>query len=140
MSKTPEQWVKKYSERTSVAGEAYKEGVQNPKRGPATAAIAARAVWVRKMAEKSTQDKWEGGLRKVGDNGVIEAAVTKGADRYVPGVQASINKVQEFAAAFAPHLAEGQRKIQAMPKGTLADSKARASAMIDHNAKFRFKK
>jgi len=140
MVKPVDRWVKRYEERTAVAEEDYRWGVQNPKRGPASAAIANRKVIEEKMRRKETWDKWEAGLRFVGDEGVIKAAVEKGAPRYVPGVKASLDKVRDFATKFAAHLEAGQKKVWAIPKITIEDSIKRAAEMIRHNAQFRYKK
>lgn len=140
MVKSVESWLRKYEERATVATEDYKRGVANPKRPPATAAIQARKAIEAKMRSKETWDKWESNLRQVGDDGVIRAALEKGADRYAPGVRAGLPKVQQFAQQFSTHLEAGQKKVLAMPKITLDDGIKRAEAMIRHNAGFRFKK
>ncbi len=139
MVKDVSRWVGKYEQRASVAEDDYRHGVQNPKRGPASAAIANRKAIEAKMAAKSTWDKWESKLRAVGDEGVIKAAVEKGAPRYVAGVRAGLPKVQRFAEQFSAHLEAGQKAVLAMPKITEADSEARMIAMSRHNRKFRFK-
>lgn len=140
MVKPVDKWVGKYSDRASVAEGDYEYGVRNPKRPPVSAAIANRDALQKKMAMKETWDKWEAGLKFVGDAGVMNAAATKGKERYVSGVRAGIDKVRDFASKFASHLEAGQRKVWAMPKVTTEDSVNRAAAMIRHNATFRYKK
>jgi len=140
MVKAIDKWVKKYEDRASVAEDAYRDGVQNPRRPPASSAIAARDAWVKKLAMKETQDAWEDGLRTVGDAGVIDAAVKKGSVRYVDGVRAGVPKVRDFATKFAAHLEAGQKKVLSMPKVTLQDGINRATEMIKHNANFKYKK
>jgi len=133
-------WLKKYEARTAVAVDDYKWGVKNPKRPPATTAIEFRDVLEKKMAAKETWDKWEDALKFIGDEGVIEAALEKGAGRYVPGVRFGLPKVKSFAEAFSPHLAEGVKKALAIKKVTLEDAIERAATIIRHNAEFRYKK
>ena len=140
MVKPVSRWVDKYEARATVAEDDYVYGVRNPKRPPASTAIANRSTLEAKMKLKSTWDKWEDSLAYVGDAGVIDAAATKGKERYVPGVRAGIDKVRAFANDFSKHLETGQATVLAMPKVTLADSVNRAKAMIEHNAKYRFKK
>ena len=140
MAISTDRWLRKYESRTAVAEDDYRFGVQNPKRPPASAAIGARKTLETKMSSKATWDKWEAALKYVGDDGVIKAAVEKGAPRYVPGVRASLDKVRDFASKFAPYLEAGQKKVLSMPKVTLDDSIARSAAMIRHNAGFRYKK
>ena len=140
MVKPITRWVDKYEARATVAKEDYVYGVRNPKRPPASTAIANRATLEAKMAMKSTWDKWQDSLNFVGDAGVMEAAATKGGDRYVPGVRASIDKVRAFAADFRTHLETAQATVLAMPNVTLADKIARATKMIELNAGYRYKK
>lgn len=140
MVKPVSRWVKKYEDRATVAEDDYEYGVRNPKRPPASTAIANRSTLEAKMKMKETWDKWQDSLAYVGDSGVIDAAATKGKERYVPGVRASIDKVRTFATDFSKHLETGQAKVLAMPKVTLADSIKRAEEMIKHNAGYRFKK
>jgi len=138
--KPADRWLKKYEARTAVAVDDYKWGVQNPKRPPATTAIANRDVLEKKMAMKETWDKWEGSLAWVGDEGVIKAAVEKGADRYPPGVRFGLPKVDMFIDAFRPHLEKGVEEVFKIKKITLEDAVERAATMIRHNAAFVFKK
>ena len=140
MVKPVSRWVDKYESRATVAAGDYEYGVRNPKRPPATTAIANRSTLETKMAMKETWDKWEDSLAYVGDAGVINAAATKGKDRYVPGVRAGIDKVRAFATDFSTHLETAQAQVLAMPNVTLADKIARATKMIELNAAYRFKK
>lgn len=140
MVKSIDKWVGRYEQNSSVATDSYRFGVSNPKRPPASAAIAARKTIEAKMRMKETWDKWESGLRSVGDDGVIKAALEKGADRYAPGIRAGLPKVQAFAQQFAPHLEAGQRKVFALPNVTPEDSERRMLEMSRHNRQFKFKR
>jgi len=140
MVKDVSRWTNKYEQRASAATDEYVAGVQSPKRPPASSAIANRKTFEQKMAQKDTFDKWEGGLRAVGDEGVIKAAIEKGAPRYAPGIRAGMPKVVDFANKFSAHLDAGQKKVLAIPKVTLADSEKRMVEMMRHNATFRYKK
>jgi len=140
MVKPVERWLKKYEARTAVAVDDYGWGVKKPKRPPATTAIEFRDVLEKKMAAKETWDKWEGALKFVGDDGVIKAALEKGAGRYVPGVRFGLPKVKAFAEDFAPHLEKGVEKALAIKKITLEDAIERAATIIRHNAEYRYKK
>ena len=140
MSKPSERWVSKYRNRTAVAGDDYKWGVENPARGPATAAIAKRADLEAKMAQKETWNKWEDGLKFVGDEGVKAAASTKGTVRYGPGIDFGLPKFTDFSSKFKAHLDSQLPAIQAMSTATLDQAAAKAVAMMKANAKFRYKK
>ena len=140
MSKPSERWVSKWDRRTAVAGDDYKWGVENPARGPATAAIAARATLEQKMAQKETWNKWEDGLKFVGDDGVKAAASVKGTARYGPGITYGTPKYTDFAGKFKTHLDTELPTIQKMSTATLDQAAAKAVAMMKANAKFRYKK
>jgi hypothetical protein len=140
MSKPSERWVSKWDRRTAVATDDYLWGVQNPARGPATAAIAARATLEAKMASKETWNKWEDGLKFVGDEGIKAAAAAKGPARYTSGITYGRPKFEDFAAKFKSHLDSQLPAIQAMSTATLEQAAAKAVAMMKANAKFRYKK
>lgn len=140
MSKPSDRWVSKWGNRTAVAGDDYLWGVQNPARGPATAAIAARATLEAKMAQKETWNKWEDGLKFVGDEGIKAAAAAKGPARYSTGITYGTPKFADFAGKFKAHLDAALPAIQAMSTATLDQAAAKAVAMMKANAKFRYKK
>jgi hypothetical protein len=140
MSKPSERWVSKYDRRTAVASDDYLWGVQNPARGPATAAIAKRADLEAKMAQKETWNKWEDGLKFVGDEGIKAAAAAKGPARYTTGIAYGLPKFTDFASKFKAHLDSQLPAIQAMSTATLDQAAAKAVAMMKANAKFRYKK
>jgi len=131
--------AEKYLTRARAAVEDWKKWIANPRRGPATAAIAARGDLEAKMRKKETWDKWEARLKAIGDKGVIAAALAK-ADRFPQGIEYGAKYYKQFYEQFSKHLEEGLKKVLAMPKVTLDDAKRRACAMIDWNAKFRFVK
>lgn len=140
VAKPVDKAVEKYIERARAGKALYEYFIQRPRRGPATAAIAARKNLEEKMRLKETWDKWEARLAGVGDKGVITAAVTKGVPRFVPGIEYGAKFWEQFYKEFKPHLEAGLAEVLTMPKVTLDDSIARAAAMIKHNAKFRFVK
>jgi len=140
MVKPTDRWIKKYEARASVATDDYRWGIENPSVSPTGEAIAHRKDLETKMAKKETWDKWEDGLRFVGDEGWMKGALEKGVDRYVPGVRVGIPKFSSFAEKFRGHLDAGVKEVKKLPKVTLDDSIKRASEMIKHNSRFRFKR
>ena len=130
--------VEKYFERAKLGVKDYEYYIQRPRRGPASAAISMRKTLEEKMAKKETWDKWEERLSGIGDAGVIDAALQKGVKRFVPGVEYGKKYFEQFYKQFSAHLAEGLKKVLAMPRVTLDDSIARAVEMIKHNAQFKF--
>jgi len=132
--------AKKYLERARAGAKLYEERIKTPRRDPTKAAISMRDTLEAKMRDKKTWDKWEERLASVGFEGWLDATLTKGVPRYVPGVEYGFKYWKDFYEQFKPHLEEGMRKVHAMPRVTLEDSIARAAEMIRHNAKFRYKK
>lgn len=140
MVKPVDRWVKKYEARASVATDDYRWGIENPAVSPTGEAIAHRKDLETIMADKRTWDRWEEGLRFVGDEGWKKGALEKGVDRYVPGVRTGLPKVSDFATKFRGHLEAGIKEVKKLPFVTLDDSIRRATEMIKHNAKFRYKR
>ncbi|MBW2560141.1 MAG: hypothetical protein JRE40_04705 [Deltaproteobacteria bacterium] len=140
MVKPAARWTEKYKARTAVARPDYEWGIANPARPPTDAAIAQKATLKAKMADAATWDKWESGLRFVGNEGWAKAAKEKGAERYTRGVEFGLPKQADFASKFEPYLKSGVDAVHKMANISLEDKIARAGAMIRHNAKFRYKK
>lgn len=130
--------VKKQLDRATAGRDDYEYFVQNPRQGPATAAVEKRDDLEAKMKSKDTWDKWETSLKGVGDQGVIDAAVEKGVDRFVPGVEYGSDKYASFYSEFSDHLERNLDTVLDMPKKNLQDSIKRASKMIELNAEFSF--
>jgi hypothetical protein len=63
-----------------------------------------------------------------------------GISRAVQGAQAKQSNVTAFQNQFLPYLQTQVAKIDAMPKNTLQDGVARAVAMINANAQFKYNK
>jgi hypothetical protein len=63
-----------------------------------------------------------------------------GISRAIQGAQSKQSNVTAFQNQFLPYLQQGVAKIDAMPKNTLQDGVARAVAMINYNAQFKYNK
>jgi hypothetical protein len=106
--------------------------------GTTTKPIVARAIEQKATMKanfmRSIDDgKWENNLQRVGDAGIKAAAKAK-ADNYGTGTAAGSPGATKMAAALAKIIAyEAQNlpQIYAMPKGTLAQGKARMNAWAD---------
>lgn len=127
---TPDKIAKKMVENASRSTDSYKEGVLNPKRGPASAALAAadkRAEAVRKAEENRT---WEKAMATVTDSYVSQRAAEVGAPRYASGITAAKPKIENFWRKFHPILEGIEAEIAAMPDVTDADREARMLANL----------
>jgi hypothetical protein len=103
-----------------------------------TKPIVARALEQQQTMvsnfQRSVQDgKWANNLQAVGDAGIKAAALAK-ADNYTTGTAAGSPGANKFATAIGKIIAyEAQNlpQIYSMPKGTLAQGKARMNAWAD---------
>ena len=81
--------------------------------------------------------KWEKGLKAVSLSEWKDKAKVKGSANYATGIRAAESDMESFMTEVMPHIETGKAMIEKMPDITLEDSKARASAWIDHMAKFK---
>ena len=129
--------AKKMVENAKRSTEAYREGVLNPIRGAATAALAAadkRAEAVRRSLDNKT---WEKAMATISDDYVKRKAADVGSGRYASGVEAAKDKIENFWNKWTPHLEEIRSKIQTMPDISDTDREAR---MIENLKAMRAKK
>lgn len=124
-----------------LAGTAAASGAQGSwaqNLGSTTKPIVARALEQQQTMvtnfQRSVQDgKWAANLQAVGDTGIKQAALAK-ADNYGTGTAAGSPGANKFSTAIGKIIAyEAQNlpQIYSMPKGTLAQGKARMNAWAD---------
>lgn len=128
-----EKWVR----NTSQATESVRQGVQSVTEAPSEAAIRNKANYLAGVTRAYNDGSYEAGLRRVTLQDWQQAMLTKGVQRLSQGVQAAKGKMQSFMERWLPYEEELSRRIAAMPKGSLADAKARADFAIDYNAAFK---
>lgn len=118
----------------SNAGAAMRRGVSAVQTAPN--ALAAQAVdkWLNRT--QMARDKYVRRNQSVSLQQWQGAMTSYGIDRVAQGAQAKKPKFASFMTEFLPYLKAGVDQIAGMPKNTLEDSIARASAMIRHNAGF----
>jgi hypothetical protein len=124
----------KWVNNLSNASEAITAGVNAVTTAPGKAAAASVNVWLQRVQQSA--QKWATKVGAVSLQSWQESMTTVGIPRIASGAQAKQGKYQTFATSFFPYLAQGQAKVAAMPKGTLANSIARATTMIQHNAAY----
>lgn len=132
--KTAAQAAAKWDASTSQGQQTWADNLGNTTKPIVAAAIAQRAIMQSNFtAATQPGGRWETNLSAVGDAGIKAAARAK-AQNYGTGVSQAQPK---FLAAITKILAyeqAGLPAIYAMPKGTIAAGKARASAWIDYMA------
>lgn len=117
-----QQITEKWKQRTSGATQQVIEGVQRVTEAPGQKAARQKAVWLANLQAKA--DKWERNVQRVSLS-EWQAATVSGAQRIAAGVQAKAGKMEAFMTEFIPHIENVQRKVQAMPRGTLEQNLAR---------------
>lgn len=125
----------KWASRLSAATPEITAGVNAVQTAPGQKAAAQKALWVQRV--QNSADKWARNVSRVSLEDWKQAMLTKGVNRIGSGAQAAVPKMQQFMAEFLPYVEQGAQRVRSMPKGDLASSIARATAMIQHNAAFR---
>lgn len=131
MAKPASAWVDRWTAGAGAGQTAFAEGVRNTNVDVVGRAIAQQGVLVANFNQAVTSGKWARRLGEVGTSGWKSATIAK-AGNYGTGIAAARDKYQAAAQKLQPYVTAGQDMIRNMPKGSLADSKARASAWIDY--------
>jgi len=130
MVKAATAWVDKQLARVRVAGDDYKKGVEAPERNPIEAALAANDKRINKLKESIEKKTWENRMKKVTIEDWKKKASTIGADRFIPGVEANVDKISSFVNAFQPKLSSLQASVRAMPEATDVQRESRMLANL----------
>lgn len=91
----------KFVRRTAAATEDYTAGVMDPRTDWAQATAASEATYNEGVQQAITRKAFAKGVQKTGTARWKEKALTKGADRFRPGVEAAGD---DYAAGVAPYL------------------------------------
>lgn len=129
--------TQKWLRNLGGATESYKQGIASVTESPMEKAANAKDAWVAGVNRARENGKYEAGLRRVSLQSWQQSATIKGAARLADGAQQAKGKMESFLRDFLPFVAENQRKIADMPRGTLEQNIARAAEMMRLNATFR---
>lgn len=128
--KSPERWLDKQLARVRVAADDYKAGVEAVTINPAELALAANAKRIKRLQDSIAAKTWEKRMAKVSLDDWKKKALALGADRFIPGVEANVDKIEAFIRGFQPKLEGLTSSVKAMPDTTDAERDARVLAMI----------
>ena len=123
-------WVTNLSNST----QSITDGVNSVTTAPGQAAARQVQTWLARI--QASAQKWATNTAAVSLQEWQQSMIQTGIPRIAQGAQAKQGKYQAFATKFFPYLATGVAQVKAMPKVTLQDGINRATAMIQHNAKF----
>jgi hypothetical protein len=135
---TPASATAKWLSNITAAQPAMKTGAMNVQVSPGVLASQAADKWLQKVT--AAKAKFAQNTANVTLQQWQNAYVNVGISRAIQGAQAKQNNVTAFQSQFLPYLQAGVSKIDAMPKNTLQDGVARAVAMINYNAGFKYNK
>jgi hypothetical protein len=125
----------KWSQRASVAGQAYTDGVKNPKNDWASSTQAAAGNWATGVQSAAADGRFAKGVAAAGDSAWQNGAINKGAARYPQGVQAAQGKFSSGFSKFAQVLTNLNLPAR-MPKGDPANwQRSQAVGQALRNAK-----
>lgn len=131
-----QQVAQKWSTNTAGAGAAMKAGVMAVTQAPTQAAAAAIDRYQAGVLAAVSSGRMATALNAVSLTDWQNAMITKGISRVPQGVTAAMPKMQAFMDKWLPYQAQVQATVARMPKGSLADSQARAAMAISMNAAF----
>ena len=128
--------AQRWQSAASTAQTRYTEGVQNTSKDPTALAAAQAQKMLNGVQQAVTSGRWQRRLSEVGKAGWQSATLAK-ANNYSTGIAAGGTKYQQGYGAFAAYMQPYQNQINSMPKNSLADSIARATAWIQNAANYR---
>ena len=131
---TPAQVAQKWVNNTSAAGQAFTDGVNNVTVAPGEKAAQNLQGYINGV--NNAAQRWAANTRAVSLQDWKASMLGKGKARIGQGVAAAQQKFSDFMSNWLPYEAAMQQRIASMPKGTLADSQARAAASIAYNAAY----
>lgn len=131
---TPQQASDKWVQRMQSANQQITDGVNAVTTAPGMRAAAQADYWLARVT--ASKAKFQANVGAVTLQQWQADMITKGVPRVASGAVANQPKVTAFMTKFLPYLDQGVAKVKAMPKNSLQDSIARATAMIQHNAAY----
>lgn len=140
MAKSVSDVVAKWQRNLSAASQTIRDGVNAVTTSPTELAAQQKTRYVEGVQRAAESGKWEQGLRSVSLQDWKDKMLNVGIDRINKGVQQAVPKVTRFMQQFLPYVAQVSKDIQAMPKGTDADSEARMLAAFRKMKAFQFNK
>jgi hypothetical protein len=108
--------VQKYVQRASAAGQAYIDGVNNPKQDWQQATAASALTWAAGVQAAITDGRFTSGVNLAGDAKWSQRSTTVGAQRYPGGITAGQGNYQAKIQPFLQLLSTLNLPARA-PKG-----------------------
>jgi len=130
--------AQKWATKMAGASQFYTAGVQAVQEAPGAAAARQAQVAAQNYQARINDGSWAKRVGAVTLGSWQQAAITKGAPRLASGAQAAQPKVQAFLTDFLPFEQNVVNQVKSsMPRGTLEQNIARATAVMQGLSKFR---
>lgn len=127
---TAEQWVEKWGRRLSAAGADITNGVNKVTVAPGIKAAEAQDLMLARLTEAITSGVWARNVSKVSLSAWKEAMIKKGIPRIPQGVAGvKANKIANISALLDA-VDKAAAEANALPKGDIEQSIARAAAFM----------
>lgn len=125
---TAQQISDKWVQNFGNAGTAMQQGVQAVQQAPGAKAAAAAALWLQRLQQ--SQQKWANRVGAVTLGEWQQAMIQLGIPRAQQGAVQKQAKYTAFITQYLQFLTGAVAQVHSMPKGTLQQGIARATAMI----------
>lgn len=132
---TTQDAVQKWLTNLGAATDRMTSGAQRVTKAPGQSAAAAADKWLARVT--ASKQKFATNVARVSLQDWQNSYINIGIPRVAQGAQAKQAKFAGFLDEFLPYLQRGVAQIDQMPNVTLQDGIARATAMIQYNAKFK---
>lgn len=129
---SPQDWQKRQIDTLNAVGQSnYKLGIQNPKKDPIQAGIAAEQAWRNGLKAAEDRNARVKGLEKTNIAEWAGYAENIGASKLVEGVTKRAAKVNKFLTGYVPLLTDTVTKLDSMPTATTSDRNAKVIANLE---------
>lgn len=108
--------TEKYLRNTAAATSDYVRGVQNPRRDPKEAALAAVGKWRDGVQRAIQQDRFRRGVAAYDVAAARQAATSDNGSAYAAGIQKRADKVRNAFGRLVPLLSSVSQSVQALPQ------------------------
>jgi hypothetical protein len=135
-SLTPQEFADKHNRRTKAALEDMSNGINKVTIAPTMQAAATQNKMLANLQASVQNGTWANRLKAVSLESWKDKMINKGIPRVAGGLDASIGKVQEFAAQLLPAIDSAVAKVKSMPDLTIEDSISRMTTFVREMSKF----
>ncbi|SRR6266545_1291727 len=127
----PARTAAKLVARAQAATGDYVYGMQNPRRNPQQAAVAAKGKWANNLQEAIANDSYGKAVGRYDLGEAVAIATGDGGQAFAQGITKRQSKIERVHQNLMPQLAAISSRVQQMPQNTSAERRARMNANLD---------